>query len=298
MGKVTGVVQLVAQVLPIILDAVDSNLAPRPKGLSTPGDQQMTELIGVVLKTMVATQAMMAHQQGPLGLTPRPTQTMDLAVGGGAPIINVYCNGRNVAASAATGLGSIPKVIPTDLNQIDHLSQDLRQIEQEVDKVAKARRIEDEQGQTIKVIDRVVLFVHGFNNSQGVVDNGQKDIDEHYGTNEVVTCAFNWKSAESVVKYWTDQETVRTCVSLFRHFVKCLGDQFSDIHIVAHSMGNYLLCETILDQDTQLTIFKNCKITCFAADVEISMYKEAIRKVLPTRIVASWNHWYNPTDGA
>jgi len=210
----------------------------------------------------------------------------------------VYCDGRNVAASSATGLGSIPKVIPTDLNQIDHLSQDLRQIEQEVDKVAKARRIENEQGQTIKVIDRVVLFVHGFNNSQGVVDNGQKDIDEHYGTNEVVTCAFNWKSAESVFKYWTDQETVRTCVSLFRHFVKCLGDQFSDIHIVAHSMGNYLLCKTILDQDTQLMIFKNCKITCFAADVEISMYKEAIRKVLPTRIVASWNHWYNPTDGA
>lgn len=71
------------------------------------------------------------------------------------------------------------------------------------------------------------------------------------------------------------------------------------IDIIAHSLGNHLLCKGIIDAawyGIAADVFKDVNIVCFAADEAVKVYKDAIGKVVG--IASSWTHYWCDSDRA
>jgi len=60
---------------------------------------------------------------------------------------------------------------------------------------------------------------------------------------------FSWSSQGSFQAYWTDTEMVQLAAPSFQEFLKVVHEQsgLTELHIVAHSMGNVLVTQVMRD---------------------------------------------------
>ena len=72
--------------------------------------------------------------------------------------------------------------------------------------------------------------------------------------------------------------------------------QFRDtqIDIIGHSMGCFLLCNAIATCVDVRTTYERCNIVCLAADVEVFSYMASIQKLCG--VASTWTHFYCPRD--
>ena len=142
-----------------------------------------------------------------------------------------------------------------------------------------------------------VIFIHGFNNKSKDIFDREEDIDEALATKQVALTGFNWQSKGNCFRYFSDQDEAERMAPALVEFIQAIKKtkEFERIQIIAHSMGNYLLCEAILLKDAAC-VFKDCDIVCLAADAKKSKYNEAISAV--KEFMSSWTHFYYPYDKA
>eukprot|EP01083_Nonionella_stella_P082971 229229_1 len=174
------------------------------------------------------------------------------------------------------------------------------QIEKEVEHIISTTQAAKQAGD-IDTDDHLVIFIHGFNNSDDNVESRADKIDQIYGTRNVITRTFNWKSKNHALKYGSDQYTALLVAQSFAKYIELIRsyNHFRRIDIVCHSMGNFILSQTILHFcafNNKLNIFEGCNIICLAADVETKQYNKTIEAVKD--IVSSWCHYWCAGDNA
>ena len=154
--------------------------------------------------------------------------------------------------------------------------------------------------------DHLIIFIHGFNNNELEMHERAAYLDQKFGTDQVVTTAFNWSSCSNIINYWKDQETATKCAKYFTLYMEEIRKsnihKFKQVDIVAHSMGNHILIQTIMycHQQKKLSIFHKCNIIALATDVEKKEYIAAIKYLVNDElpIISSWFHYWNGSDGA
>ena len=147
--------------------------------------------------------------------------------------------------------------------------------------------------------DHLIIFIHGYNNDFKDIAKRVIQMDDSLGTNKIITTAFNWKSVGKLFGYKDDKKTAKKCDIYFSKFIQYIRNtkQFKKIDIVAHSMGNYILCNSIsyCKKNNELKLFENCKFICIAADVGIKKYINTINIVKNINGL-KWIHYWNPFD--
>jgi esterase/lipase superfamily enzyme len=92
----------------------------------------------------------------------------------------------------------------------------------------------------------ILLFVHGYNVTfkEAVERTAQLAFDLHF---EGIPVLYSWPSEGSVPRYTVDENNVTWSRPRFVSFLRFLREQLGAdaIHIVAHSMGNRLVSETL-----------------------------------------------------
>lgn len=155
----------------------------------------------------------------------------------------------------------------------------------------------------------IVFYVHGFNNSQREVLSRHRKIKkglERQGFKGVVV-SFDWPSADSALNYLEDREDAK--LSAFR-LVKDGVATFSalqepdcriDLHILAHSMGCYVVREAFDDADDRARIagksWSVSQVMLMAADVSNDSLAAGNPKSSSLyRHSARLTNYYNPLD--
>ena len=165
-------------------------------------------------------------------------------------------------------------------------------------KVAKDnKRIDDDK--------HLVIFIHGYSNTKEDIKKREDKIDEFLGTKKILTVAFDWKSYATDWEKWKyklDKHAAKILAPYFAMFLQQIREKgpFEQIDIIAHSMGNYLLCKAMnyaMDKKNA-KIFKGCNILCAAADVQIKYYKKTAMAMNELDTVATWTHFYCTRDRA
>ena len=108
----------------------------------------------------------------------------------------------------------------------------------------------------------------------------------------------------NIFGYKADQKYSEKCVEYFAFYLQQLRKydihQFTQIDIIAHSMGNHILIKTILHclSNNELNLFKECNIICVAADADKDEYHLAIKCLIQSKIIKKWFHYWNNMDYA
>ncbi len=155
----------------------------------------------------------------------------------------------------------------------------------------------------------ILFYVHGFNNSQKVVLERHRKLKKGLAAHgfKGVVVSFDWPSADSALNYLEDRTDAK--LSAFR-LVKDGVATFSalqdpdcriDMHVLAHSMGCYVVREAFDDADDRARIagksWSVSQIMLVAADVSVdslssgnpkssSLYRHCVRLT----------NYYNPFD--
>lgn len=155
----------------------------------------------------------------------------------------------------------------------------------------------------------IVFYVHGFNNSQAQVLERHRKIKaglEAHGFQGVVV-SFDWPSASSALNYQEDRVDAK--LSAFRLVSDGIAsfaalqapDCRTDLHILAHSMGSYVVREAFDDADDRASIagvsWSVSQVILLSADVSVdslnaghskssSLYRHSVRLT----------NYYNPLD--
>ncbi|SHG85244.1 alpha/beta hydrolase [Marivita hallyeonensis] len=157
----------------------------------------------------------------------------------------------------------------------------------------------------------ILFYVHGFNNSQAKVLERHRKIKNglrHQGFKGVVV-SFDWPSADTALNYLEDREDAK--LSAFR-LVKDGVATFSalqqpdcriDLHILAHSMGCYVVREAFDDADDRARIagksWSVSQIMLAAADLSVDSLSEGNPKSSSLyRHCVRLTNYYNPLDDA
>lgn len=128
----------------------------------------------------------------------------------------------------------------------------------------------------------IVFYVHGFNNSQKEVLLRHRKIRQGLEANgfEGVVVSFDWPSADSALNYLEDREDAKlSAFRLVRDGVATFSalqrpDCRIDLHILAHSMGCYVVREAFDDADDRAAIASKSwsvsQIMLIAADISVA----------------------------
>ena len=155
----------------------------------------------------------------------------------------------------------------------------------------------------------ILFYVHGYNNSQAKVLERHRKLKrglEWHGFKGVVI-SFDWPSASSALNYLEDRVDAK--LSAFR-LVKDGIATFSamqspdchiDMHILAHSMGSYVVREAFDDADDRARIagksWAVSQIMLVAADVSVDSLNAGNPKSSSLyRHCARLTNYYNPFD--
>ena len=177
-----------------------------------------------------------------------------------------------------------------------------QKIKESVDKLVANTKAAKENKE-IDDDEHLVLFIHGYSNTEQDVKDREERIDKYLGTKQIATATFDWKSYATGLKkleYKVDQHAATKLGPYFAMFLEQIRENgpFKQIDIIAHSMGNYLLCKAIehAQQKETTELFDGCNILCAAADVEIKHYKKIVSAMEKT--VSTWTHFYCTRDKA
>lgn len=111
----------------------------------------------------------------------------------------------------------------------------------------------------------ILVFVHGYNNSQKTVMQRHKLLKsglEKQGFRGVVV-SFDWPSADQALNYLEDRSDAKyTAITLVDDCIKILSkiqnvDCEVNVHLLAHSMGAYVIREGFDDADDRKQISEN-----------------------------------------
>ena len=185
-------------------------------------------------------------------------------------------------------------------------------ISDEIKNLAEKTKINlDSTPPTVTTKDfHVVIYIHGFNNTVENMESTSDTLDKALGSEKLISTSLNWISKHRLIgtvlhptePYNADQKCVEKLAPYLKLYLQTIRDDpiFEDkqIDIIAHSMGNHLLCQGIIDAATkkQLHVFDKVNFVCFAADETVEDYKKAIGEV--SDIASSWTHYYCTLDEA
>lgn len=162
---------------------------------------------------------------------------------------------------------------------------------------------------TGKPVGDVLVFVHGYNNSQEVVMQHQrtlkKDVEDlNYGG---AVIAYGWPSGTTGIGYLEDRDDAKDtahrlrddCIALFKRQQE--KDCEINVHLLAHSTGAYVIRQSFSDADESASIknfpWKASQIAFSGADVSRRSMKdtESHSKSLYRHCVRLTNY-QNPHD--
>jgi esterase/lipase superfamily enzyme len=155
----------------------------------------------------------------------------------------------------------------------------------------------------------ILVFIHGYNNSPSHMIEVHRRLNASLQTQGYrgALISYDWPSAESALNYLEDRvdakltalRLVTDCISLFAHYQQ--PDCRINVHLLAHSMGAYVIREAFDDADDRANIaavsWTVSQIMLVAADISSdslaagnpkssSLYRHCIRLT---------NYW-NPFD--
>jgi esterase/lipase superfamily enzyme len=130
-------------------------------------------------------------------------------------------------------------------------------------------------GQDLK--KEIMLFVHGYN--VGFVEALTRASQIAYDLKfEGLPALFSWPSEGSLPKYTVDETNVAWARPDFVQFLHILREEVGaeTIHIIAHSMGNRLVTETIasMNQSSSAKCARICQIVLAAPDIDAATFKD------------------------
>ena len=123
----------------------------------------------------------------------------------------------------------------------------------------------------------VLLFVHGYNVgfADAVSRAAQIAYDLHF---EGLPALYSWPSEGSVPKYTVDETNVTWSRPRFAQFLSVIRENLGaeTIHIIAHSMGNRLVAETIASMTPPLTTrgARIRQIVFAAPDIDAATFRD------------------------
>lgn len=146
----------------------------------------------------------------------------------------------------------------------------------------------------------VIVYIHGYNVAFGtaIKRTAQMAYDFDYSG---VPILFSWPSNGSLLHYASDREDAIWSATYLGQFLTTLNSQFPDtnIHIVAHSMGNQVLLnafnELSLKEETQSLQFGSVILAAPDVDSEWFQYQLAPRI---SRLAKNWAIYTSENDGA
>jgi esterase/lipase superfamily enzyme len=128
----------------------------------------------------------------------------------------------------------------------------------------------------------IVFYVHRYNNSQETVLERQRKLQrglEHNGFDGVVV-SFDWPSADNVLNYLEDRhDAKKSALMLVKHGIHAFAKMQEpackiDMHVLAHSMGAYVVREAFDDADDTADIAQKSwsvsQVMLVGADVSVS----------------------------
>ena len=103
----------------------------------------------------------------------------------------------------------------------------------------------------------IVFYVHGYNNSQEAVLECQRKLQRGLERNgfDGVVVSFDWPSADNVLNYLEDRhDAKKSALMLVKHGIHAFAKMQEpackiDMHVLAHSMGAYVVREAFDDAD-------------------------------------------------
>ena len=157
----------------------------------------------------------------------------------------------------------------------------------------------------------IVFYVHGYNNSQETVLERQRKLQrglEHNGFDGVVV-SFDWPSADNVLNYLEDRhDAKKSALMLVKHGIRAFAKMQEpackiDMHVLAHSMGAYVLREAFDDADDKADIAQKnwsvSQVMLVGADVSVSSLAAGNPKSSSLyRHCARLTNYHNPFDNA
>ncbi|MCX6876525.1 MAG: alpha/beta hydrolase [Verrucomicrobia bacterium] len=125
----------------------------------------------------------------------------------------------------------------------------------------------------------VLLFVHGYNVgfSEALSRTAQIAYDLKF---EGLPVLYSWPSAGSTPKYLVDETNVTWSRPRFAQFLSLLRENLGaeTIHIIAHSMGNRLVTETLSSLTQPLPVPGACirQVVFAAPDIDAATFKDLV----------------------
>jgi esterase/lipase superfamily enzyme len=142
------------------------------------------------------------------------------------------------------------------------------------------RRIDAQLTKT-KRLDAFV-FVHGYNVRFSAAAMRTAQLAYDWGF-EGVPILYSWPSDGTILRYDKDQETAQLTRGHFRHFLKNVvaSTQATNIHIIAHSMGNRVVTDVLKEflTETNQPVFK--EVVLAAPDVNRIGFINDIAPLIP-----------------
>ena len=192
----------------------------------------------------------------------------------------------------------------------DVLTPDEKLRPQIVEEVESLKSNTKDASRELKIINdkHLIIFIHGYNNTEREMHERAKYLDEQFGSEHVITTAFNWISYANIFGYWGDKTRAKRCAKYFAFYMEEIRKSdihnFEQIDIICHSMGNQILVKSIIycQNENKLDLFSGCNIIAVAPDVSKEEYRAAIKLVVdtdskPDSIVSNWIHYWNDNDG-
>ena len=161
--------------------------------------------------------------------------------------------------------------------------------------------------QTKRPIGDILVFIHGFNNSQEAVMKRLRRLKVDIAGEgfDGVVIAYDWPSGEQTLGYLEDRDDAKKtasrlrddCIALFCTR-QALGCEIN-VHLLAHSTGAYVIRQAFRDSDEKASIknfpWKVSQIAFIGADVSRRSMGESDSKSLYRHCVRLTNY-QNPFD--
>lgn len=157
----------------------------------------------------------------------------------------------------------------------------------------------------------IVFYVHGYNNSQGTVLERQRKLQRGLERNgfDGVVVSFDWPSADYVLNYLEDRhDAKKSALMLVKHGIHAFAKMQEpackiDMHVMAHSMGAYVVREAFDDADDTADIAKKSwsisQVMLVGADVSVASLSAGNPKSSSLyRHCARLTNYHNPFDNA
>lgn len=153
-----------------------------------------------------------------------------------------------------------------------------------VDQVEKFELLEDLNNELQGTIDcSLLVYIHGYNNSfeDAAFRTAQLSYDLGFKGRSIF---YSWPSEKEPLKYPVDVQTAAWTQSNFKSFLFDLleNTSYSNIYLVAHSMGNQVyqkgLADLITERPEQISRIK--EIILAAPDIDVDLFKRDVYPIL------------------